>query len=149
MIHAADVAESQLGIHERTGANDGIPAERYMRGDKLAWCAGFVLYCNECSDDDAFAPDQATYYRLRSVSAFIAWAKERGRFHPRGTLIPQRNDVIFFGDADSDVGVKGHHVGIVTSYDGSGVHTVEGNTSNKVARRVYDPGNKTIVGYLR
>lgn len=149
MIHTADVAESQVGIAERTGNNDGIPAERYMRGDKLAWCAGFLLWCNEVGDDDTWAPDAATYYRLRSVQAWIEWAKEKIRYHPRGLIQPRRGDVIFFGNTASDVGVVGSHVGIVTAIEGGLVHTVEGNSGNKVSRRSYPNGHRTILGYFR
>lgn len=149
MIHTVDVAESQVGVAERTGHNDGIPAERYMRGDALAWCAGFLLWCNDCSDDAKWAPDTASYYRLRSVTSWIEWAKEKLRFHHRGLIVPQRGDVVFFGDTDSDVNVHGSHVGIVTRVDGGVIHTVEGNSGNKVARRSYPNGHKTIVGYFR
>jgi len=149
VIHAVDVAESQVGVAERTGKNDGIPAERYMRGDALAWCAGFVLWCNESSDDPPLAADVPTYYRLRSVASFVDWAKDRGRFFARGTQVPQRNDIVFFGDTASDVGVKGNHVGIVTKVEAGRIHTVEGNTSNKVARRSYVTSDRTIMGFCR
>lgn len=149
MIHAADVAESQVGIAERTGKNDGIPAERYMKGDELAWCAGFVLFCNEASDDPRIAPDVKTWYRLRSVSAFLDFARESGRYFARGTKVPQRNDIVFFGATDADVGVKGNHIGIVDKLEAGRICTIEGNSGNKVARRSYAPNDKTIVGFLR
>jgi hypothetical protein len=140
MIHAVDVAESQVGITERTGANDGIPATRYMRGDELAWCAGFVLYCNECSDDPRIAVDDKTYYRLRSVKAFREWAQEQpGCWIPRGTAQPQRNDLIVWDG----------HIGIVTKLEAGRVHTVEGNSGDKVARRSYLTSDRKILGYIR
>jgi hypothetical protein len=150
VIHLADVAESQLGVFERTGKNDGIPAHRYNRGDEVPWCAAGLLWCNEVSDDPDFTDGSAKlFYRLRSVTNWIEWAKEKLRFHPRGLIVPQRNDVVFFGETDSDVGVKGNHCGVVTSLQDGRIHTVEFNTSNKVARRSYLTGDRTIIGYLR
>ena len=147
MSRTLDVALSQLGIHEATGHNDGIPAERYMRGDELAWCSGFLLWCNDNSDDPKIAAVDKDYYRCRSVRQFIDVMREKGRFWPAGSRGPQANDVIFFGHTASDVGVVGSHVGIVEKIEGGRIHTVEGNTSNKVARRSYPLGDKTILGY--
>lgn len=149
MTRAIDTAITQLGIAENSGHNDGVPAERYMRGDELAWCCGFVLYCNEHSDDPLIAKNQSTYYKCRTVTGFIAYMRERGVFWPRSARAPQANDIIFFGKAFADVGVKGNHVGIVEFLEGGRVHTVEGNTSNKVARRSYLTSDGTILGYAR
>jgi hypothetical protein len=150
MIRAIDVARSQLGIHEATGKNDGVPQERYMRGDALAWCAGFVLYCNANSDDENLAATTKEHYAMRSVAGFIAAAKAKGLFLPP-TEVPQENDVVFFGDTDSDVGVKGHHVGIVDAVDVARGRftTVEGNYSNKVASVNHRIGEKQVVGFAR
>lgn len=148
MIQTIDVALSQLGVFEATGRNDGVPAKRYMRGDELAWCAGFVLWCNEHSDDPDMTPDDWTYYHLRSVSSMIKHFRKLGCLvEPSRGYTPQRNDIIFFGKTASDVGVTGSHVGIVEACDGARVFTVEGNTSNKVAKRSYPLHDKTIVAY--
>jgi len=149
MKQAIDIAITQLGICETTGKNDGIPAKRYMRGDELAWCAGFLLFCNEESDDPDITPDDWTYYALRSVKTFQAHLEKHGCFLPRDYASPGRNDFIIFGGTASDVNVKGHHIGIVEKVENGRVHTVEGNTSNKVARRSYDLKDKTILGYGR
>lgn len=148
-IRALDVALSQLGVQEATGHNDGVPAERYMRGDELAWCAGFLLWCNECSDDERIAYDDATYYKCRSVTGFIEHLRKLGCFFSRGTMEPKPNDLIFFGNTDSDVGIAGKHCGIVDSVADGRVHTIEGNTSNRVARRSYLTSDRTILGYGR
>lgn len=41
------------------------------------------------------------------------------------------------------------HTGIVEKVDGSKVYTIEGNTSDQVARRSYALGSSRIVGYGR
>lgn len=146
MLKMIDVARTQLGVAEATGNNDGIPAERYMRGDKLAWCAGFVLWCNANSDDRNIAATTKEHYELRSVSRMIEVFKARGWFH---TGSPEPNDIVFFGNAASDVGVRGNHVGIVEEAKGLIVSTIEGNTSNRVARVRHRLNDKTIVGYGR
>lgn len=57
---------------------------------------------------------------------------------------PQVGDQIFFF---YEGGIN--HTGIVTAVSGGLVHTVEGNTSDMVARRVYAIGSPVIAGYGR
>jgi hypothetical protein len=155
-MNIVEVARTQLGVHEATGRNDGIPAERYMRGDKLAWCAGFVLYCIDRSSSahKASFSLHPVYYACRAVSGFVEVAKTLGLYRPRDGYTPKPGDVIFFANATSDVGRPGNHVGIVEDVDvhqgdgkGERVHTIEGNTSNKVARRDYAVDDTRILGY--
>jgi hypothetical protein len=150
MIHAIDVAISQLGIHEATGKNDGIPAERYMHGDKFAWCAGFALYCNSNSDDENVAPTTKLHYEMRLVKRFVEVMRERGLML-HDDAFPKRNDFVFFGDTTSDVGVRGNHMGIVEDFDfkTGKITTIEGNFGNKVSRVVHGISDKTIIGYAR
>lgn len=150
MIHAIDVALSQLGIAEATGKNDGIPAERYMRGDELAWCAGFALWCNANSDDENVASSTKEHYEMRLVKRFVEVAKRKGIFVPAHQP-PQRNDFAFFGNTASDVGVVGSHMGIVESVDlvARTVTTIEGNYANKVSRVTRSLDDKIIIGWGR
>lgn len=156
MIHAIDVALTQLDVFEATGNNDGVPAERYMRGDELAWCAGFVLYCYDVSDDpdiwDDFDPstvnDARRYWKLRAVKTMMAWARTMGVFIGRN-VVPSPNDVIFFDTrAGSDPG-SGNHVGIVELVDDRRIHTVEGNLGDRVKQRSLPIGDRRIAGYAR
>ena len=42
------------------------------------------------------------------------------------------------------------HTGIVTKVDQNGIiHTIEGNTSNKVAERQYKPGDSHLTGFVK
>ena len=147
-----EAAASQLGVQEKTGNNDGVPAKRYMRGDELAWCAGFVSWCLDQGGDKRINPDDKTYYKTRAVTGFVARAKTLGLFRSGAGYEPKPGDIIFFGNgADSDVGRKGNHMGIVEAYDplraGRNIDTIEGNTSNKVARRSYHLGDARIIGF--
>lgn len=157
MRHAIDLAISQLGIQEKTGRNDGVPAERYMRGDELAWCAGFVLWCFDQSDDEpiwndfdeATTNDARRYWGLRAVRTMISWAKEREVWIGRNVL-PNRNDVVFYGTRfGSDLSPNGQHCGIVERASPNSIATVEGNLGNQVARRVVHPGDRSILGFAR
>lgn len=156
MLHAIDVALTQLDVFEATGKNDGIPAERYMRGDKLAWCAGFVLWCYDTSDDpdiwddfnDATKNDERRYWGLRAVKNMVKWAHEMKVFI-EPNVVPAPNDVILYGSrAGSDAG-PGKHTGIVHYVDGNWVHTVEGNLSDRVKQRKVKHGRSDIIGYAR
>lgn len=150
-VRAIDVAVTQLGICEATGKNDGIPAERYSRGDTVPWCASFVLYCNDVSDDEHMAASTAEHYAMRSVSTMITIFKRKGWWLGR-VAIPQPNDLGFLGgDGISDVGIKGHHVFRVEALDPDGIHftSIDGNWGNKVARVRRRLDDKTIAGFGR
>ncbi len=66
--------------------------------------------------------------------------KKRGQFKYKGKYTPKRCDIVYFKTGRS-------HVGIVESVSGGQLHTIEGNTSDKVARRSYSLNNATITGY--
>ena len=154
MFTPADVAETQLGIHEDTGHNDGVPADRYMRGDELAWCAGFVLWCYDISDVEDLATSTKDYYKMRNVQKFEDEMKRRGlwfgrRFHQ----YVRRDDVIFYRDRGSSDKGAGRHVGIVTS-EGcrnlfSKIDSVEGNLGDAVKRATHKIDDDRITGFAR
>lgn len=85
-----------------------------------------------------------TYQTVGNGSALCrtsaAYFKEHGAFTSR----PEPGDVIFFY-----VGGVINHQGIVTSVTGSSVITVEGNSSDMVAERVYSVQDGSIAGYGR
>ena len=148
MIQTVDVAMSQLGIQEDTGNNDGIPASRYSRGDKVPWCAAFVMWCNNQSDDQRIAATNKLFYECRSVRNMEERLQQLGWAFDHGTT-PQRNDVVLFRTrGESDPG-RGRHVGLVVSVQDGVIETIEGNTSNKVALRKYKINDPKISGYAR
>ena len=170
-LHALDIALSQLGIREKTGRNDGIPAERYMRGDKLAWCMGLQLYCfDEADDPDVWdaglGADEgrnSDYWKLRKCSTSFGYLYERG-FTLGRNVLPAPNDLIFFfGRGGSDAGGTGgiDHVGIVNwvgarfgdelihGMQPHSIQTVEGNLSNTVKEAEHLWPNPRIAGFAR
>ena len=71
-----------------------------------------------------------------------AYFRQAGRFFTSG---PQPGDQIFFTFSAGEVS----HTGIVESVSGGTVTTIEGNTSDSVARRSYATGASVIYGYGR
>jgi hypothetical protein len=121
-----------------------------MRGDELAWCAGFVLWCYDESDDpdiwndhdESTKKDGDRYWGLRAVSAMIDWAHEMDVFVEKN-VFPSENDVIFYDNGTSK------HTGIVESVDATSIHTIEGNYGNAVKRRVVQKFQSDIAGFAR
>lgn len=160
-----DLARSELGYHEKASnyqlndktANSGSAnwtkyAEYldsyagFYNGPKnsYAWCDVFCDYlfvksfgvdigrrmlCRPMNSGGAGCLYSAQYY------------KENGRWFTS----PQPGDQIFFTYSAGEVS----HTGIVEAVTGNTVTTIEGNTSDCVARRAYTMSNSAIYGYGR
>lgn len=147
-----DLALSECGYHE-TGNNytkyaaDLDAINGFYNGPKngYAWCDVFVDWCfvkcygvvgakellcqpdNSCGGGCSFS---ANYFR------------QHGQFYETG---PQPGDQIFFSYRAGEVS----HTGLVVEVTRNTVVTVEGNTSDMVAKRTYALSEKTIYGYGR
>lgn len=112
------------------------------RKNGYPWCDIFVDYlflvnfgyekaiellCQKERSSGAGCKYSANYYR------------NKGKFH---TSNPQPGDQIFFGNSN-DVS----HTGIVEEVVNGEVHTIEGNTSDQVKRKVYKLNDSSIYGY--
>lgn len=110
-----------------------------------AWCDMFVDWCFLTAFGYAKALSLLCQPE-KSCGAGCTYSaqyyKNKGQFH---TSNPKPGDQIFFGTSISNC----THTGIVEKVDSSYVYTIEGNTSNQVARRTYALNNSTIVGYGR
>lgn len=111
----------------------------------FAWCDMFVDWCFLT----AFGYEKALSLLCqpeKSAGAGCTYSagyyKAKGQFY---TSDPKPGDQIFFGTSISNC----THTGIVEKADGSKVYTIEGNTSDQVARRTYALNDSTIVGYGR
>lgn len=82
--------------------------------------------------------------------AYTVWHAQRfqkaGEWHYDVHGI-RRGDIVFFDWAGTNSIGRIDHIGIVTNVDGSRIHTIEGNTSDRCARRVRYASQ--IVGYGR
>ena len=108
----------------------------------LAYCATFTLYCFL----DTFGFDETLRLLslpLRSAAAgciyYYGYLKKANKVGKQ----PRIGALIFFGTAENAL----KHVGFVEKFDSNYVYTIEGNTSNQVARRKYAKNNSNIFGY--
>ncbi|MCI8409095.1 MAG: CHAP domain-containing protein [Lachnospiraceae bacterium] len=128
-----DVAIGEIGYKEQGDNRTKYGAWYGMNG--AAWCHMFVSWCaNQAGVSTSVVPKTA------STSSGMAWFKNKGLFKYKGKYTPKRGDIVYFKTGRS-------HVGIVEKVSGSTLHTIEGNTSDKVARRTYSLSNATITGY--
>lgn len=107
------------------------------------WCDVFVdVAFIECFGLEAAA--QLTYQPVGGFSA--GCAVSASYFQKAGAFVhsPQPGDQVFFY---SGGGIN--HTGIVVRVDGGTVETIEGNSSDSVARRYYSVSDTKIAGYGR
>ncbi len=115
---------------------------------RVEWCACFVSWCaNECGYiDSGIIP------KFSSCEEGIKWFKERKQWNDRGdSYYPIVGDIIFFDWYDENGNQDGvsDHVGIVTRTDITNrtIYTIEGNTNDQCAERMYSFDNEQIMGY--
>ena len=120
---------------------------KWYNGKKngYAWCDMFVDWCFL----SAYGYENALRLLCqpeRSAGAGCTYSlryyKNKGQFH---TGTPKVGDQIFFGTSIDN----STHTGIVEKVEGGKVYTIEGNTSDQVARRSYALSNSRILGYGR
>lgn len=120
-----------------------LHAAGYYQASKqgLAWCDMFVDWCFlKLCGNRAKAEEITCQTGLYGASCkwSAKYYKDQGRFY---TSDPKPGDQVFFKDYS--------HTGIVEKIVGSVITTIEGNTSNQVARRTYSVSSTNIDGYGR
>ena len=121
---------------------DAIP--NFYNGKKQGYA-----YCDVFNDwlfVKAFGADTAMKMLCQpqnSAGAGCAYSKQYYQAAGRFTKTPEPGAQIFFWDNAGQI----NHTGIVESVNGGQVTTIEGNTSDRVARRVYSISDGTIAGY--
>lgn len=142
------IAEAELGTCEPSGDDKYIKYYNNLTGAKfattVAWCAIFVTYCKAVA---GIGTDIIPHFASCDVGK--QWFEKKSQYKPAkaygGTYTPTKGDIIFFSSKYTQK--DSTHVGIVTNTSGTKVNTIEGNTSDKVARRSYDLSSKSIIGY--
>lgn len=138
----AAIAGQEVGQQEQPpGSNDSPRIAQYRTATAGAgigpWCAYFASWAAR----EAGVPLGERGQGFGSVSALYEWAQRNGRAQPAGSYKPQAGDLIVWG---------GSHMGIVESVGADGsIHTIEGNSSDSVARRTYGSGANGATGYVR
>jgi hypothetical protein len=136
-----NAVRNEVGVAEQPpGSNDSPRIAQYRQATAGAgvgpWCAYFVSWAAR----QAGAPigDQGQGFGL--VDDVWSWAERSGKAIPAAGAVPQPGDLIVWDE----------HIGVVESVDPDGtVHTIEGNSSDSVARRTYGSDGGGAVGYVR
>ena len=116
--------------------------------EHVHWCACYVSWCaNECG-----YIEKGIIPKFSVCTDGINWFKEKNEWHDRGdSYYPIIGDIIFFDWYDENGSQDGNcdHVGIVTrtDIDNRNIYTIEGNTSNKCAERMYSFDDVQVMGY--
>ena len=133
MKDIVDVAIGEIGYREQ--GNNRTKYGEYTGTNGAAWCHSFVSWCAyQAGVSTSVVPKTA------STTYGMQWFQKQGLFKYKGKYTPKRCDIVYFKTGRS-------HVGIVESVSGGQLHTIEGNTSDQVARRTYPLNNATITGY--
>lgn len=116
--------------------------------EHVHWCACYVSWCaNECG-----YIDKGIIPKFALCTDGISWFKDKNQWHDRGeSYYPIIGDIIFFDWKDESGNQDGtsDHVGIVTRTDltSRNIYTIEGNTDNKCAERMYSLDDVQVMGY--
>lgn len=135
------IASGEVGQSEQPPGSNDSPRIAMYRSATAGnpgpgpWCAYFVSWVAR----QAGVPLGDQGQGFGAVDSLYAWAQRAGRAYTLGAgRTPQPGDLIVFHE----------HIGIVESVDANGdIHTIEGNSSDQVARRVPPPGD--AVGFVR
>jgi len=98
------------------------------------WCAYFASWVSAHNGTPLGDRGQG----FAAVDDVWSWAERSGRALP-ARATPQPGDLIVWDE----------HIGVVERVDPDGtIHTIEGNSGDRVAQRAYAPGG-AIVGFVR
>ena len=135
------LARGEVGVTEQPpGSNDSPRISQFRlatAGSGVGpWCAYFTSWLAR----EAGVPLGDSGQGFGRVDDVWAWAERSGKAMPVASASPQPGDLIVWDE----------HIGIVEAVgtDGS-ITTIEGNSSNMVARRQHAPGGDGAIGYVR
>ena len=142
---ALRIFTKELGRNEAKGQDDKyILWYNAENGTKfattVAWCAISASWANSRG-----GIDKLKYPNFASCRASLKVFEKSGLVRNPKTYEPKSGDLIYF-DWNQD-GIA-EHVGIVFSYDGKNVETIEGNSSDSVRHKKYLANSKYIFKYV-
>lgn len=115
----------------------------FRNGNATPWCACFVSWCGGQAGAWGGYKSAACIQFKNHFESKGAWQKGKGH---GGTYNPQPGDLIIF-NWSGIYGGSCNHIGIVESFDGTRVHTLEGNSGDRTRRKSYPVTSNLIVGY--
>lgn len=146
-----NLARSEIGYHEQgdnwTKCAQDLDRTNWYNGPKngFAWCDVFVDWLFWKSFGDPLGREmicQPTGSAGAGCLYSAQYYQGAGRWYPSN---PQPGDQIFFTYSPGEYS----HTGIVESVQNGVVTSIEGNSSDQVARRQYTIGSSNIAGYGR
>ena len=122
------------------GSNDGARIGQYRQATAGSgvgpWCAYFTSWAAR----EAGVPLGDAGQGFGRVDDVWAWAERSGKAIPAAGAVPQPGDLIVWDE----------HIGVVESVGADGtIQTIEGNSSDSVARRSYGGDGGGAIGYVR
>ncbi len=136
-----NLVRNEVGVAEQPpGSNDGARIAQYRQATAGSgvgpWCAYFVSWAAR----ESGVPIGDAGQGFGRVDDVWSWAERSGKAIPAAGAQPQPGDLIVWDE----------HIGIVESVGADGtVNTIEGNSSDSVARRSYGAGGGGAIGYVR
>jgi CHAP domain-containing protein len=136
-----NAVRGEVGVSEQPpGSNDSPRIAQYRQATAGSgvgpWCAYFTSWAAR----QAGVPLGDAGQGFGRVDDVYAWAQRTGKAIPAGQGPPQPGDLIVWDE----------HIGVVDSVDPNGaIHTIEGNSSDRVSQRTYGPDGGGAIGYVR
>jgi hypothetical protein len=138
-----NLVSQEVGVAEQPpGSNDSPRIAQYRQATAGSgvgpWCAYFTSWAAR----EAGVPLGDNGQGFGRVDDVYAWAQKSGKAIPNtgGNVRPQAGDLIVWDE----------HIGVVKNVDADGtIHTIEGNSSDRVSERTYAPGARPAIGYVR
>jgi hypothetical protein len=138
-----NLVQQEVGVAEQPpGSNDSPRIAQFRQATAGSgvgpWCAYFTSWAAR----EAGVPLGDNGQGFGRVDDVYAWAQKAGKAIPNtgGNVKPEAGDLIVWDE----------HIGVVKSVDGDGtIHTIEGNSSDRVSERTYAPGARPAIGYVR
>jgi hypothetical protein len=138
-----NLVRREVGVSEQPpGSNDSPRIAQFRQATAGSgvgpWCAYFTSWAAR----EAGVPLGDGGQGFGRVDDVYAWAQKAGKAIPNtgADVKPQPGDLIVWDE----------HIGVVESVGADGtINTIEGNSSDQVARRSYAPGQRPAIGYVR
>ena len=136
-----NAVRNEVGVTEQPpGSNDAPRIAQYRQATAGSgvgpWCAYFTSWAAR----EAGVPLGDAGQGFGRVDDVWAWAERSGKAIPAAGAQPQPGDLIVWDE----------HIGVVESVGADGrVNTIEGNSSDSVARRSYGADGGGAIGYVR
>jgi hypothetical protein len=136
-----NLVHAEVGQAEQPpGSNDSPRIAQYRQATAGSgvgpWCAYFASWAAR----EAGVPLGEQGQGFGRVDDVYAWAQRAGKAIPAAGATSQPGDLIVWDE----------HIGVVESVLPDGrIQTIEGNSSDQVARRTHDAGGDGAIGYVR